>query len=394
MPGVDVGALQQFLSGNQLFGLFNLFSGGSMQNFSIALMGVAPYITASIIIQLLTMVVPSFEELSKEGEWGQKTLNQYTRFLTVPLAIFQAYGMLAILRSQGVVERIVLGDLVLLLVSATAGTLVLMWIGELISEMGVGNGISLIITLGIVGAIPQSVQNTYLVLFGGGIVDWGKVGLVATVGAAALLVLGLIVLMTEAERRIPVVYARRVRGPKSFGAVETHLPLRVVAAGVIPIIFALSVLLVPGVITQFFTRARSEWLANAAAAVNRFLQPDVVGYSALYFFLVVAFTYFYTSIVFRPDQMAENLQKRGGFIPGIRPGSETILQLNGIITRINLTGGLFLGLVAILPSIVQGITHINTIILGGTGLLIVVAVIIETMRQIQAQLLTHTYEQY
>jgi preprotein translocase subunit SecY len=392
MPAVDREALRSFLEGNTLFGLLNVFSGGAMANFSIALMGVGPYITSSIIMQLLTMVFPQLEELQKEGEQGQRTINQYTRLLTVPLALLQSYAMISFLKSQGVVTTYTLTDLSLMLVGATAGTILIMWLGEIISENGIGNGISLIITLGIVADFPQSLLNVYNLIFGGGIIDWTKLIIYLVVAVAAVIVLALVVLVTEAERRIPVVYARRISGPRSYGSVETHLPLRVNAAGVIPIIFAISLLLFPGVIARFLSQARSVWLANFAQGIDFFLQNQAY-YALLYFFLIIAFTYFYTSIVFRPDRIAENLQKRGGFIPGIRPGTETSTYLNFVMNRIILFGGLFLAGIAVLPYMMEGATGMQ-IVLGGTGLLITVAVIIETMRQIQAQLLTKQYDVY
>lgn len=392
MPAVDREALREFFSDNTLFGLLNAFSGGGIANFSIVLMGVGPYITASIIIQLLTKVFSQLEELQKEGERGQRTLNQYTRLITVPLALIQSYAMISFLRSQGVVTEYTLTDLALMLASATAGTMLLMWMGEIISENGIGNGISLIITLGIIADFPRSIINTYNLIFGGGLVDWNKLLIYFGALILALFVLALVVLVTEGERRIPVVYARRIRGPRSYGSVETHLPLKVNAAGVIPIIFALSLLLFPGVIARFLSQARSEWLASAASSVDRFLQNQTY-YAIIYFIFIVAFTYFYTSIVFQPDRIAENLQKRGGFIPGVRPGTETSLYLNYVMNRIILFGGLFLAFVAVLPYIVQGVTA-TSIALGGTGLLITVAVIIETMRQVQAQLLTKQYDIY
>lgn len=392
MPSVDREALSQFFTDNTLFGLLNTFSGGGMSNFSVALMGVGPYITASIIMQLLTMVFSQLEELQKEGEQGQRIINQYTRILTLPLALLQSYAMIAFLKSQGVVTEYTLTDLSLMLVAATAGTMLLMWIGEIISENGIGNGISLIITLGIVSGFPQAIINTYSLIFGGGVVDWNKLIIYGGIAMLAVGILALVVLVTEGERRIPVVYARRIRGPRSYGSVETHLPLRVNPAGVIPIIFAVSILLFPGVIVQFLSQARSAWLANAAQTVDRFLQNQTY-YATLYFVLILAFTYFYTSIVFQPTRVAENLQKRGGFIPGVRPGTETANYLSYVINRIILFGGLFLAFIAVLPYIMQGATS-TQIVLGGTGLLITVAVIIETMRQIQAQLLTKQYDVY
>lgn len=392
MPGVDIEQLKNFFSRNQIFGLLNLFSGGTMENFSIILMGVGPYITASIIIQLLTVVVPSLEALQKEGEFGRQKINQYTRYLTVPLAFLQAFGMLSLLRSQGVVSHFDPVTLLTILLTTTAGTILLMWLGEIISENGLGNGISLIITLGIIAGLPTSFRNT-LALIGGGTIETGTVIGLLVFLVIFIMAIALIVLMNEGERKIPVAYARRVRGGSSYGSVQTHLPLKVNTAGVIPIIFALSILLFPGVIARFLATARSPWLAKAATEVANFIQNETY-YSILYFLLVIAFTYFYTFIVFKPEQIAENLQKQGGFIPGIRPGRETAGYISTVLSRITLTGSIFLGVIAVLPFLIQTLTHIQTLAIGGTSILIMVSVVLETMRQLRAQLLTRTYDQY
>lgn len=387
LPGVDIEALKNFFGRNQLFGLLNMFSGGAMENFSIIMMGVGPYITSSIIVQLLTMIIPSLEELNKEGESGRAKINYWTRIFTVPFAIMQSYAMIRLLQSQSILGSLEPIQWATIIASITAGTILLMWIGELISENGIGNGVSIIIALGIVAGIPSQVRNTMAVL------DTSKVISLIIFLAIAILVVAAIVIANEGVRQLPVSYARRIRGLKSYGGVDTHLPIKVNSAGVIPIIFAMSIMIFPGVIAKFFQNARSEWLANFATHVSNLFQNNWF-YGALYFVLVVAFTYFYTGVIFKPDQMAENLQKQGGFIPGIRPGSETSNYLAKVITRLTLTGAIFLGLIAVLPFVVQAATKINTLVLGGTGVLIMVSVIIETMRQIQAQLAMRAYEKY
>jgi preprotein translocase subunit SecY len=393
MPGVNLAQLQVFFQQNQIFGLLNVFSGGTMENFSIILAGVSPYITASIIMQLLTVVVPSLEALQKEGEFGRQKINQYTRYLTIPLAFIQVFGMMSILRSQGVIGILDPITLVTILLTTTAGSLLLMWLGEIITENGIGNGVSLIITIGILAGLPTNFRNTLALVSSGGAIDNSTIiGLIVFV-AIFIASIALIVLINEGERKIPVAYARRVRGGASYGSVQTHLPLKVNTAGVVPIIFALSILLFPGVIAKFLATAKSPAVANAANAVAVFIQNQTY-YSIIYFILVVAFTYFYTFIIFQPDQISENLQKQGGFIPGVRPGKETSTHVNAILSRITLTGALFLGLIALLPYVVENVTNIQALAISGTSILIMVSVVLETMRQIQAQLLTRTYDNY
>lgn len=404
MPGVDLEELRQFFSKNQVFGLLNLFSGGAMRNFSLVMMGVGPYITSSIIFQLLQMIVPQLEALSKEGEYGRKKINSYTRIATVPLAIMQSYAMIILLKNQGVIGEWSIMTLITTIIALTAGTLLLMWLGELISENGIGNGISLIITLGILGGLPAGLRNTLAILNPGAVENpmaifdpsqWDAGGLIKIIIflILAVLVIAAIVFVNEGERQIPVTYARRVRGMRSYGGVDTFLPLKVLMAGVIPIIFAMSMMIFPGVIGKFFELAKSTWLSSSAKFVVNLFQDNTF-YSIAYFVLVVLFTYFYTSVVFHPDRVAENLQKQGGFIPGVRPGQETARYLKIVLNRITFIGAFFLGLIAILPFIVQSMTNITTLALGGTGLLIVVSVILETTRQIKAQLVMRTYDQY
>jgi|UniRef100_A0A7V3N629 preprotein translocase subunit SecY len=396
LPGVDITKLKQFFATNQIFGLLDLFSGGTMSNFSIVMMGVGPYITASIVMQLLTVVVPSLEALSKEGEWGRERINYYTRLLTVPLALIEAFGMLQLLRKGTqiqILESLTPFQAAILLISITSGTILLMWLGELISENGIGNGISLIITLGIISGFPNQIRNTFTLIFGGTVIDWGKMlGFILFI-VIAVATVALIVFVNEGQRNIPIFYARRVQGLKTYGGIETHLPLRVNMAGVIPIIFALSLMVFPGVVARFFTVAKSAWLSNAASYVDHLFKENTF-YGTFYFILVVIFTYFYTYVIFHPEEVAENLQKQGAFIPGMRPGAQTASYLTGVVNRILLAGALFLGVIAVLPFIVQAFTKINTLVLGGTGLLIVVSVVLETARQIKSQLIMRTYEEY
>jgi len=387
LPGVDLVALRNFFEQNLVFGTFNMLSGGAMSHFSIIMMGVGPYITASIIFQLLGMVVPAIEELNKEGEAGRAKINHWTRLVAVPLAIAQGFAMIKLLQSQHVIGSLDLISWITIIASITAGSVLLMWIGELISEKGIGNGLSLLIALGIVAGIPVQLRNTLAVF------DTSMIITLLAFAVISVLVVAAIIIANEGMRQVPVSYARRSRGLKSYGGVDTHIPIRVNSAGVIPIIFAMSLMIFPGVATKFLEGAKQPWLANGAHFVGNLFANNIF-YAFIYFLLVVAFTYFYTSVIFKPDQMAENLQKQGGFVPGIRPGRETSSYLSHIITRLTLVGAVFLGVIAILPYIVQAVTKMNTLALGGTGVLIMVSVIIETIRQIQAQLSMRQYDNY
>lgn len=387
IPGIDTSALEQFFRSNQLLGLLNVFSGGSIERFSIVALGVGPYITSSIIFQLLAMVIPSLEELSKEGEYGQQKINQYTRWLTLPLAFLQAYGLLTLLRRSSalILPNITVLQIITVVMTMSAGTIFLMWIGELISERKVGNGISLLIFAGIISGLPESVQQTLLSFDATQMTNF-----IAFVAIALITVVG-VVLITEAQRNIPVSYARRVRGMRMYGGVDTHLPLRVNMAGVIPIIFAISIILFPPLIAQFFVQARTAVIARIAQFTIDLFQGQLF-YGIAYFVLVVGFTYFYTAVIFHPDKIADNLQKQGGFIPGIRPGKPTSDYLSYTLNRILLVGALFLGVIAVLPLAVQQLTHIQSLVIGGTSLLIVVSVVIETVKQIDSQLTMREYE--
>jgi len=387
VPGVDTENLKSFLAGNQILGLLNLFSGGTMENFSIIMLGVAPYITASIIFQLLAMIVPKLEEITKEGESGQQRINMYTRWLTVPLAFLQSYGMIKLLNNS---SRPVLADLspfniVVIMLTITAGTMFLVWLGELISERKVGNGISLLIFAGIVSSLPTTLRNAAVNYTSA---DFYTFVLFALISVAT--VVG-VVFISEGQRNIPVNYAKQVRGTHVYGGGNTHLPLRVNMAGVIPIIFAVSLVMFPAMIAQFFVHAKAAWLVAAATKTILLFQNQIF-YGVVYFLLVFGFTYFYTAVIFHPQKIAENLQKQGGFVPGVRPGKETEKYLQSTMSRINLVGATFLGLIAILPLLVQQFSGSQSFNIGGTSLLIVVAVAIETAKQVEAQMTMHEYD--
>lgn len=386
VPSIDVSKVKSFFAGNEFFGLLNIFSGGGMSNLSVVMLGVGPYITASIIMQLLTMIFPKLAELYKEsGEMGRAKFNQYSRYLTVPLAILQSYGMITLLKNQQVIGDLSIGTLATTITIITAGTMFLMWLGELISEKGIGNGVSLIIFAGIIAGLPSSINSI--------IVNWDSSKIPTLIGFAviSIVVIAGVVIITEGERAIPVSYAKRVRGMKMYGGVSTHLPLRVNQAGVIPIIFALSIMYFPGLISGFLSGSRIDWLARGAQSISVVFQNQLF-YGTLYFVLVILFTYFYTAVTFDPKNISENLQKQGGFVPGIRPGRPTAEYLHRVLNRIILVGAIFLGLIAILPFIVRYFSGIESLAIGGTGLLIVVSVVLETMKQVNAQLVMRDYE--
>lgn len=386
VPGVNVEGLRQFIAGNQVFGLLNIFSGGTMQNFSIVMLGVAPYITASIIFQLLTLVVPQFEELSKEGESGQQKINMYTRIAAVPLAFLQAFGTIKLLNQS---QFNIMGDLttfkyVSIMITITAGSIFLMWIGELITEKHIGNGISLLIFSGIAASLPTSIQ-TAIVNY-----DSSQLYVYLMFVAVAIITIAGVVYVSEGQRNIPVSYARQNQGTRSFGGMTNYLPLRVNMAGVVPIIFAISMVLFPPMVAQFFV-ARGGFIGNAANTIITLFNNQLF-YGIVYFVLVFGFTYFYTSVVFNPQKMAENLQRQGAFILGIRPGKQTEEYLQKTMTKLLFSGALFLGIIAVLPVVAQSFTGSQTLVIGGTGLLIVVSVAIETTKQIESQLKMHEYD--
>ncbi len=387
VPGVDPDALKNLFSSSQLFQLLDLFTGGTLFNFSIIALGLNPYINASIIMQLLGMLIPKIEELQKEGEYGRQKINQYTRYLTVPLAFAQSYAVLIFLKRGGasVLSNLNLFETLAIMITMTAGTILLMWIGELISEHGIGNGISMLIFVGIVGRLPVALSQASQVITPENILT-----IVGVLIAGLFIIMGVIV-GTEGQRKIPVQYARRVRGNRLYGGQSTHLPMRINQAGVIPIIFAVSLILLPGVFGNLFSNSHVAVIKNVAEALKNFSQ-NVPLYSAIYFILVVAFTYLYTSVIFNPVKVSDEIKKYGGFIPGIRPGKATSDHLSFIVNRITLVGAFFLGIIAIMPFILQEVTGIKVLAFGGTGLLIVVSVILETSKQMESQLVTRSYE--
>lgn len=386
MPGINAENLKEFFNSNQVLGLLNVFSGGGMENFSIVMMGVAPYITSSIIFQLLGMIIPKLEDMMKE-ESGRQKINMYTRIMTVPLSFLQAYGMIILLKqsSATVIQDAGFFNLAAMLITITAGTMLLMWIGELITEKKVGNGISLIIFAGIVARIPSALKEA-AVNFSAqeamNIIAFSAIALITIVG---------VVIITEAQRNIPVSYAKRVRGMRMYGGMDTHLPIRINQAGVIPIIFAISIILFPSMVAQFMMRAHNAFVSQAGQAIINLFQNQLF-YGILYFLLVFGFTYFYTAVIFHPHQIAENLQKNGAFVPGIRPGQYTAEYLQKSISRITLVGALFLGIIAVLPLMLHSFIGLQSLVIGGTSILIVVSVVIEMMKQIEAQMTMREYE--
>jgi len=386
VPGVDILRLKSFFDNSQLLGMLDMFSGGGLRNVSIVMLGVGPYITASIIMQLSTMIFPKMEKIYKEeGEAGRQKFDLWTRWLALPLAILQSFSMISLLKSQGMMGNLSPLYFVLIILTVTAGTIFLMWLGEIITEKGLGNGVSLLIFAGIVSALPTAINNLIL--------TWNPAEILAYIGLLifSILTIGAIVFITEGQRNIPITFARQSRGQKAAGGGGSSLPLRVNMAGVIPIIFAMSIMLFPSVIANFLASSSIGWVAKYASIVADLMANQWI-YGSAYFLLVVAFTYFYTAVTFNPQKVAENLQRQGGFISGIRPGAPTTEYLNYIVNRITLTGALFLGLVAVLPFIIQGLTGIQTITVGGTGILIVVSVVMETLKQVEGQLVMRDYD--
>jgi len=389
MPGISAEKMREFFETNQIFGLLNLFTGGALDKLSIIMLGLGPYITATIIIQLLTMIFPALEKIYKEeGEEGREKFNQYGRILTIPLGFLQGYAMLTLFQRQGIIETLPLGLIITSILTITAGTVFLMWLGELISEKGIGNGVSLLIFAGIISDIPNNIRQMLLTW------DPAKIPSYLFFFGMALIIIAGVVLINEGRRNIPVSYAKRVRGNKMYGGASTYLPLNINPAGVIPIIFALSIMLFPGMIANFLGGVGGI-VGVIAQSVGRAFQ-NMWFYSILYFTLVVLFTYFYTAVTFDPKAISSNLQKMGGFIPGIRPGESTANFMYYILNRVLLVGALFLGTIAIMPSIIGAITGVMVFqfLIGGTALLIVVSVVLDVMRQINAQLQMREYETF
>ncbi len=378
IPGIDVARIREFFAGNQFFGLMNLFTGGALDNVSIVMLGLGPYITAVIIFQLLTMIFPQMEKLYKEeGEAGRQKFNQYCRIAAVPFALIQGYSMIFFLKAQGAIGALDPLVMIAAVLSIVAGSIILMWLGELISEKGLGNGVSLLIFAGIVADFPNNIQRMFITF------DQTQIFSYILFGLLSLLVIAGVVLINEGRRNIPVSYAKRVRGNKMYGGASTYLPLNINPAGVIPIIFAMSLLMIPSMLSSFLG-----W-----DAITNFLN-NPWAYGIIYFILVFAFTFFYTAVTFDPKSISTNLQKMGGFIPGIRPGENTAQFLQSILNKVLVIGATSLGLIAVMPLIIQGITGIQefAFMIGGTALIIIVSVALETMRQIDSQLEMREYD--
>jgi len=396
VPGADLDAIKAVFANNDLLGAFSMLTGGSAGNLSILLMGLSPYINASIIMQLMTVVIPKLEELQKEGEQGRKKINSYTRWLTFPLGFLQSYGMIVLLNSQS--QTPIIQDLgnpltvVTIMLTITAGTVLLVWLGELITEKGIGNGISMLIFASIISGVPQMLgQGLFLAQ-----ADESKLIPFAAVVLITVILTTIIVVVNEAQRRIPITYAGRGMKGKSE---QSYLPIRINQAGMIPIIFAVSLVSFPGILATFLQRAESAWLRAGAEKMAALFQVNSPGYMITYFLLVVGFTYFYVSITFNPKQVSENIQKRGGYVPGIRPGKQTEDHIASISSKLNLFGGLFLALIAVSPMLIQIFFRsvaIGTVplLISGAGMIIIVGVVLELIRQINSQLIMHDYNKF
>ncbi len=396
VPGANIEALKAVSDRNQLLEMFSLLTGGSTENFSIVLMGISPYINASIIMQLLTVIIPKLESLSKEGESGRRKINSYTRWLTFPLAFLQSYGMIVLLNSQSnvpIISDITDPTVVLpIMLTVTAGTILLVWLGEQITEKGIGNGISLLIFASIISSVPQMVGKGLFLAQS----DESKLIPFIAVVLITIILVTIVILVNEATRRVPITYAGRGIRAKSD---QAFLPIRINQAGMIPIIFAVALVSFPGVLGQFFVNAKSIWLQNVGSYMTIIFEPSTTPYMVMYFLLVVAFTYFYVSITFNPQQIAENIQKRGGYVPGIRPGSQTTEYISKISSRLTLFGALFLASIAISPIMIQFLFQTSGIgsvplLISGAGIIIIVGVVLELIRQVNAQLVMHDYKKF
>lgn len=388
VPVIDLVKLKILFTQNQFLSLLNIFSGGTLINFSVMALGLNPYINASIILQLLTVVFPQLEQLSKEGEYGRFKLNQYTRLLTLPLAVVQAIGMYILLLNQKIVLSLSLLEFISFILTITAGTFILVWLGELVSEYGLGNGISLLIFAGIVGRLPVVIFQTSVTL---------TVEMVFNLLLfifMAVLVITLVVFVNEAIRKIPVYYAKRIHGNRMYQAQTNYLPLKINQAGVIPIIFAVSFVLFPQLLGNFFQYSKVQLISKIAVFLLKLFNPSGLFYNFFYFLLVVGFTFFYTVIIFNPEKISQEIQKHGGFIPGIRPGLATKQYLEKVLYRITSAGAIFLGIVAIIPAVISKITNIPNLVIGGTSVLIVVSVVLETFKMIEGQLAMKSYDKF
>jgi preprotein translocase subunit SecY len=388
VPTIDLVKLRILFNQNQFLSLLNIFSGGTLINFSVMALGLNPYINASIILQLLTVIFPPLEQLSKEGEYGRFKLNQYTRLITLPLAIVQAIGIYILLHNQKIIGNLSPLEFFSFVATIVAGSFILIWFGELISQYGLGNGVSLLIFGGIVGRLlvvafqtatifnPEMVFNVFVFI------------------VLAILVIATVVFVNEAVRKIPVYYAKRIRGNRMYQVQNNYLPLKLNQAGVIPIIFAVSFVLFPQLIGNFFQYSNIKWLSSFSLFLTKIFEPSGFFYNFFYFLLVIGFTFFYTVIVFNPQKIAEEIQKHGGFIPGIRPGVATKEYLEKVLYRITSVGAIFLGFIAILPVIISKITNLPDLVIGGTSVLIVVSVVLETFKMIEGQLAMRSYDKF
>ncbi len=388
VPAIDLAKLKILFSSSQFLSLLDIFSGGTLINFSVMALGLNPYINASIVIQMLTVVFPQLEELAKEGEYGRYKINQYTRFLTVPLTIVQSVVIYVILKNQGIVGVMSPFEFFSFVTTLVAGTFILVWFGELISEYGLGNGISLLIFAGIVGRIPVGLGQT-----ANTVAQEQVISLIILVVLAVLIIAG-VVFVNEAVRKIPVYYAKRIKGNRMYQAATNYLPLKLNQAGVVPIIFAVSFVLFPQLIGNFLQYSNVPAIASVAKFLVAVFNPNSVMYNVLYFLLVMGFTFFYTVIVFNPQKIAEEIQKQGGFVPGIRPGQATRQYLQTILYRITSVGAVFLAMIAVLPAMISGVTGMQNLVIGGTGILIVVSVILETFKTVESQLVMKNYDKF
>lgn len=386
VAGINRAALSTLFASSPLLSLLDVFSGGTLANFSIMALGLNPYINASIILQLLGYVIPSIEELQEEGELGQEKINQYTRFLTVPLAAVQGIGAYLLLKGQGIIGQLSPIELIAFVLTMIAGTMFAVWLGELITEYGVTNGVSFLIFAGIISRLPVSLNQ------GAGLLNSGNASKIGIFLIVSLTIITLVVFVSEAIRRIPIKYARRGGSGEN---VPTFLPLQLNQAGVIPIIFAIALVSAPSLIAQFARGIGNGAISEISAKILVYLNPNTIAYNVLYFLLVVGFTYFYTAtVVFNPEKIAERLQRNGSYIPGIRPGKATQNYLNYVVNRVTLAGAAFLGFVAILPSVLQSSLGVSNLVIGGTGVLIVVSVILEMVRDLTAQISMKKYERF
>ena len=386
VPGINIASVKDFVNSSQLLGMFDIFSGGGLKNFSIVTLGLAPFINASIIIQLFTTLIPSLEELSKEGETGRDKLSEYTKYLTLPIAIVQSFGIYALFKSQNVIQDLLPFDLAILIVSMVAGTYILLWISDLLTEKGLGNGVSLLIFIGIVSTLPSSIYNFYSIL------DSETILNAIFFACSFLAIIASVVYVNEGVKNIPLEYGKRV----SVGGsrVLSSLPLKVNQVGVIPVIFAISIVLLPSLIAAPLSTSEKPYLKDLGVFLTQNFQSTSFLYNFLTFVLVVAFTFFYTSIQFNPEKISEDIKKRGGFIPGIRPGLNTTTYLKNIINKITLGGGLFLGLIAVMPYLVHLFVGFTSFAVGGTSLLIVVSVVLETFRKIDSLVVSKKYQSF